>query len=591
MAIVPLAKVTLYGPASEKDAVLGEVQRLGCLHLNDLCAGAAEPSPVERVGRDAREALQFLEDAPARRRALGRAGTLDVGAAVKETLEVRDRSRALAEEREQLRARIAELEPWGEFELPGWAREGALRFWFHVVPLHREPLLAAVEAPWSIVARDHRFAYVVAVAAGAPAGLPGAAVELDARPLSTLRARQEEVEHELDELDYRRIGLTIHAGALRAALDEADDRAAHEEARRATLERDAIFAVQGWAPAARVEALREYARQRRLAVTAEPPGPADRPPTLLDNPPALSGGEGLVTFYKTPGYRTWDPSKAVFVGFAVFFGMILSDAAYGLVLGLGTLLAWKRLGRAGGGARGLAVALVASTVVYGVLVGSYFGLTPRPGSLLAAAHVLDAEDQAQMMLISIGVGVAHLSIANLVTAWRRRRSLAALAPLGWTAVIVGGLWTGVTRAHPDLARLGLGGVAVGLGLVLLFSSEHPLSLAPRALLARLAEGLKSLTEISKVFGDVMSYLRLFALGLAAIKLAEAFNSLAAGAFALPIGGVALGVAVLLVGHTINLAMGIMGGVVHGLRLNVIEFFNWSLPEEGERYRAFAKKAA
>ena len=131
-------------------------------------------------------------------------------------------------------------------------------------------------------------------------------------------------------------------------------------------------------------------------------------------------------------------------------------------------------------------------------------------------------------------------------------------------------------------------MCLGGPAILLFSSREPLSLAPAALLHRLLEGLKGLTELSKAFGDVLSYLRLFALGLASIKLAEAFNSLAAMSW----GGVAtiLGVLVLLVGHSINLAMGIMGGVVHGLRLNLIEFFNWSLPEEGERFRSFERKA-
>jgi V/A-type H+-transporting ATPase subunit I len=287
----------------------------------------------------------------------------------------------------------------------------------------------------------------------------------------------------------------------------------------------------------------------------------------------------------------WDPSKAVFIAFAIFFGMIFSDAGYGLVLGIGTLAAWRRLGRVPGGPRGLLVALVISSVAYGVLVGSYFGLEPSPGSWLAAAHVLHAGDQGLMMLISIGVGVAHLSLANLVTAWRRRSSLSAMGPLGWTCVLVGGYWAGLARSHPNLARLGFWGVGLGLALVLLFSSQHPFRLAPRALLSRLLEGLKGLTEVSKVFGDVLSYLRLFALGLAAIKLAEAFNDLAAGSFALRGVGVLLGIVVLVVGHVINLAMGIMGGVVHGLRLNVIEFFNWSLPEEGERFRAFSRKAA
>jgi V/A-type H+-transporting ATPase subunit I len=77
--------------------------------------------------------------------------------------------------------------------------------------------------------------------------------------------------------------------------------------------------------------------------------------------------------------------------------------------------------------------------------------------------------------------------------------------------------------------------------------------------------------------------------LASIKLAEAFNDLAATSFAFRGVGVLLGLLTLLVGHSINFAMGIMSGVVHGLRLNLIEFFNWSLPEEGEVFRAFDKK--
>jgi V/A-type H+/Na+-transporting ATPase subunit I len=133
-------------------------------------------------------------------------------------------------------------------------------------------------------------------------------------------------------------------------------------------------------------------------------------------------------------------------------------------------------------------------------------------------------------------------------------------------------------------------VVLGGLLVLLFHSERPFSLAPKQLFGRLVDGLKGLLELSKAFGDVLSYLRLFALGLAAVKLAEVFNHLAAASFESKGVGVVLGVLILLGGHTINLAMGIMGGVVHSLRLNLIEFFNWSLPEEGRRFEALTKKA-
>ena len=92
------------------------------------------------------------------------------------------------------------------------------------------------------------------------------------------------------------------------------------------------------------------------------------------------------------------------------------------------------------------------------------------------------------------------------------------------------------------------------------------------------------------FGDVLSYMRLFALGLASASLALTFNDLAAGARnALPGLGVLVGGLILVLGHTLNLALGVMSGVVHGLRLNFIEFYNWGLPEEGMAFRRFARK--
>ena len=595
MSIVPLVKVTLYGPAAEKNAVLDGLQSLGCLHLNDLRPSATEAVDREPSYPDARQALQYLWDSPVRRRTPRQREPVDIEAVVKEVLDVRDRSRSLAEEREQLRKWIADLEPWGDFELPEWAHEGALRFWFYMVPHHQMRRLEAITLPWRVVGRDHRFAYVVVVAADQPAGMPVPPVPLEPRSLSKVRGRLEQVERELEELDYRRIGLTHYRDMIRVTLDEADDRAARQRAALGAFDQDQVFAVQGWAPSARVSALRQFAADRQLALTIEAPGPQDMPPTLLDNPPALRGGEGLVTFYMTPAYRLWDPSKAVFFAFAVFFAMIFSDAGYGLLLGVILLATWKRLGRTdtGRGLREVMLALVIFSILYGLLVGTYFGLTPPAGSWLGSLHILDASDQRLMMWIAIIVGAAHLGCANLVTAWRRRHSPTTLSALGWAAIILGGLCVGLGTSYAELtslSRVGWGGLALGGLLVLLFTSERPFSLAPKHLFGRLVDGLKGTTELSKAFGDVLSYLRLFALGLASIKLAEAFNELAAASFASKGVGVLLGLLVLMVGHGINFSMGIMSGVVHGLRLNMIEFFNWSLPEEGERFQAFANKA-
>ncbi|HUI59708.1 MAG TPA: hypothetical protein VLX90_05770, partial [Steroidobacteraceae bacterium] len=262
------------------------------------------------------------------------------------------------------------------------------------------------------------------------------------------------------------------------------------------------------------------------------------------------------------------------------------------------LAMWRRMGRtaSGRGLRDVMLALVIFSIIYGILVGTYFGVGPPAGLWLASLHVLDANNQRLMMWIAIGIGVAHLTFANLVSVWWRRHSPTALSALGWAAVILGGFCVGLAKSYPELPELrslpsvGLWGLGLGGLLVLLFTSERPFSLAPTHVFGRLVDGLKGVTGVSKAFGDVLSYLRLFALGLASIKLAEAFNGLAATSFASRGVGVLLALLVLLVGHSINFAMGILSGVVHGLRLNLIEFFNWSLPEEGEVFRAFEHKA-
>jgi len=142
-----------------------------------------------------------------------------------------------------------------------------------------------------------------------------------------------------------------------------------------------------------------------------------------------------------------------------------------------------------------------------------------------------------------------------------------------------------------LETIGATALATGGLAVLLFSSDRPLrSLKIGDWLWRLLDGVMELTGLSKAFGDVLSYLRLFALGLASAQLAGTFNGMASSAADLPGPGFLLAVLIVVLGHGVNLMLGIMSGVVHGLRLNCIEFFSWSLKEEGYPFKAFCKKA-
>jgi V/A-type H+-transporting ATPase subunit I len=595
MAIVQLDQTTFLGSARDKDAVLSGLQDLGCVHLVNLRTGEVTSDYEPALSEEARSALRYLRGAPIRRRRIGDPSGFDLDAVVRDTLAVKENERLLSEEREQLVKHLRALEPWGDFRPPEWLAEKGLRFWFYAVPHHLLDRLPPGEV-WHEANRDHRFVYVVALGDREPPGMPVRPTPVEAACLSDLRARLDRIDYELEELTFQRARLSAWRHLLQRALAEADDHAARTRAAEQCLEEGGVLALAGWAPRGQRKALRDFAAKHGLAFEAREPGPDDNPPTLLANPPAVAAGADCMTFYRTPPYETWDPSAVVFFSFGVFFAMILADAGYGLVLGLVVAARWRALGGSdlARRMRRLMLFMAAASVAYGVLLGSYFGYGP-PFAWLGALKILDVNDQAQQMPLAITIGVLHIVAANLACAWNVRNSVLAFSYFGWALIVTGGLLAGFGFYDVGPAALlrgtGIGMLALGGVGVLLFSSRR--EWPPRsiwAVLGRLVDGVREAPRLSNAFGDVLSYLRLFALGLASARLAETFNSLADTAGQVPGIGLLFAALILLVGHGLNLALAVMGGVVHGLRLNCIEFFNWGLPDEGYPFRAFAKRA-
>ena len=588
MSIVPLAKVTLDGLGEEKASVLGDLQAIGCLHLVPL-RPAMDTGDLGGPSPQARNALKFLLACPERRRQVQDRAKFDATEVEHRALDIQARMQGLQNERDFLVRRIRDLEPWGEFALPPPEDLANLKLWFYVVPHYQMKQVQSTDLIWQVVHRDNRFYYVVVIAEQEPQGMPGERTHTGTKPRSELKRRLEEVEVELEDLQAERGGLTRWLDLFASSLNHLEDQAALAYASQQTYDTDPLFALQGWAPRAALPRLDDYAQANRLAVVVEEPSPEDKPPTLFHNPQPVAGGEDLVSFYMTPAYADWDPSMVVFFSFSVFFAMILSDAGYAALLGLILAGLWRRMGQSNTGRRlrTLFTALVAASAAWGVLVGSYFGIEPPKGTLLAKVKVLDIRDFDTMMLLSILIGVAHLVVANGTKAWRGRGTTQAMAPLGWCIILIDGtsLWLGTQGIGAGvLDTSGPWIMALGGLIILLFTSDKPT--LPRRLLG----GLLGMTRLTNAFGDVLSYLRLFALGLASASLALAFNDLATQAGSVRGFGKLLAFLILIVGHGMNLVLAIMSGVVHGLRLNMIEFFNWGLSsEEGHPFRAFTKK--
>lgn len=587
MSIARLVRATVVGPSSAREEVLADLQRAGILHVVSLVP------PVDREGpalsSEATTALRYLQTAPIQRAPVHRPA-IDLLEVQRRALELKSREADLDDERDYLEAKAKALAPWGDFELPelgalGRGPNGPIRMWFYEIPTYRLPQLEGRDLAWEIVAREPGVAYVVVLSDREPDDMPAPRSRTGSRSLSSVRERLRAVDEELEELVFQRAELTKYRLRFEEHLDDLLDGFAREEVGRMTYDDGPLFALSGWIPERSRDALAQVAAHHRLAFTHRPPRAGELPPTLLENRGLARAGQSLVTFYTTPNYFEWDPSPVVLLSFAVFFAMIMSDAGYALLLLAGLALFWGPAGRAlGGPLRGLFALMLGLSVGWGVAVGSYFGVTPPATSTLGALRVLRLDDYDMMMRVTITVGAGHVILANILRAWFVPAS-GVLGAIGWCVAISTGLLWWLGQSEPAVSSW-IGAASSWLfggsaALILLFSSTS------RALGPRLLTGARALTNVTAAFGDVLSYLRLFALGLASTSLGLAFNDLAQDAAQTEGVGLLLSVVVLLVGHGINIGLAIMSGFVHGLRLNFIEFFRWGTTAEGRPFRAFA----
>ncbi|NOQ35953.1 MAG: ATPase [Methylococcaceae bacterium] len=597
MAIVKLKKLTFCGLINEKSKILQQLQALGGTHL--ICLNKL-PFSTEQVTHQQTEkaisALKYLNQCAKKRHQVSEMEGFDLDKTVNEVLQLHTQIQQLANDYDFLAERISEVEPWGDFVLPeSDAALGGIKLWFYILP---KRLMSKIKDPdliWQVVYQDNINCYLVVLAEHEPpaARLPVPRTHTGSVRLSELKKQYEQTALDLEDLKAKRECLTRWISLIGLSLAANEDRAELKTAHALTLDGENLFVLQAWGVSSELKKYQHFANQHKLALMVEIPDISETPPTLLNNPEQFAAGEDVISFYQIPNYHSWDPSAIVFFSFALFFAMILSDAGYAALLAVILAIKWKKLGAARKGQRFrmLAASMLSVSVLWGILAGSYFGYTPPEGSLVAFVKILDLNDFDNMMRLSITVGVAHIALANLVMAYQRRGSLLAIASLGWTALVIGGftLWCSLDLQLLWLKYSAYGLFGIGGLCLLLFNSEREVKTLSDWMW-RLFDGLKGLTGITQLFGDVLSYMRLFALGLASSSLALTFNQLAVQIYQEVSGlGLLFAILILIIGHSLNLVLCLMSGVVHGLRLNFIEFYNWSVSDEGYPFKAFSKK--
>lgn len=345
--------------------------------------------------------------------------------------------------------------------------------------------------------------------------------------------------------------------------------------------------LRGYIPYDEVAHLEQAARKQKWAVVINEPSPEDKVPTLIRNPRWIYAIKPVFKLIEViPGYKELDISLWFLLFLSLFVGMLIGDAGIGLVFFGLTLFFQKKLGKKlrDKSIFGFLYICSAAAVIWGALSGTFFGQEWLPEAVHPLIPALRSERNIQNICFLLGA--THLSIAHLWRAIIKLPSLKALAEAGWISILWGAFFLAKMLILGDLFPVyGKWFFISGAILILLFTSSN------RNFFKSLGAGLGSLLlNLVNSFTDVVSYVRLFAVGLATVAVADAFNRMATDiGFSSILAGITAA-AVLLLGHTLNILLAPMSILVHGVRLNVLEFCNhadvkWS----GLAYKPLVKK--
>ncbi len=618
----------LLGMESEREALLKAMQDMECVEISSidgseeaLKSGFAKPDDkalmsAQEASRAYRTALASLDRFAPEKKGMFRKRQ-GVSRAAFFSAESEENARTAAEtinkdtrrlgeiesERTKNEALRATLAPWLTVDAPLGGADGALAVFFGTVGLNvtDDALKALADSldgllTWQQASSDRSLRYLLVMCHGSVKeralsalrdlgfstvsfrGMTGTAKENDKALAENLAA----LEKERQEIEQRIAGL----GGKREALLEASDRAAialrREEAKSRLVGTDKVFLLEGWLPADRCAALEKALEPFTCAIETREPTEDEYPqvPVQLKNNKLTRPLNMVTEMYSLPAYGTLDPNPLMAPFFILFYGIMMADMGYGLLMMIASVIISKKYRPKGtsGELFSLLGLCGISTFIMGALTGGFFGdfLTQlvaivSPGTVFALPKLFDPLDDLTMILIgSMALGMVQIVTGmaiSLIEKCKRKKFLDAFfEEITWWIVFIGiallALGKGAAVLYVGCALVLLGPIVQGKGwgkLTGVFGSLY--------------------NHVTGYFGDILSYTRLMALMLAGSVIAQVFNMLAA----MP-GNVIAFIIISMLGNAMNFGLNLLGCYVHDLRLQCLEFFNKFYVDGGKPFR-------
>ena len=601
--IVPMLKLTLLCRAADRSSALAALRDLGVLHVTPSVAPSGANLDAARAKADLLK--RVLEAIPSKTPEGAQQTATDPEKLAADLQALIDTRKTASDRIEALRAETARIAPFGTFDpasIPALAEKGI------TLKLYRAPLKATPDLPEGVCAEQlgvQKTDGYWALFASSDFTWTGAEeIRLPEHSLSEMEQTISTLTAQLADAEKRFAAAAADRPALEKLLAEAESAVKFEEVASGMGDAGVVNYVTGFIPARDLPRVETAAAENGWGLLSAEPGPEDDVPVLLKQPrwarPIQAVFDGINIL---PGYKEADVSVVFMLFFSLFFAMIIGDAGYGLIFLALTLLFAKKMPA---NARNLLLVTSSATIVWGLITGSVFGisqtwLADHGFARLWPAFLNPLKERAAQNIMgmcfligAIQITIGHVwNIIDLV----KQKSTKALEQLGWVCttwymffmadnMVIGGnmaKYIGSPAALKPFTGSPLDYVCLtGIVLIALFMMKP----------SEIKDGWFNLAllplNIINNFTDVVSYVRLYAVGAAGFAVANAFNTMIFGGEVTLLSGL-LGALFAFLAHTLNILLCVMGVLVHGIRLNTLEFSNhkgisWS----GAPYRPFAR---
>ena len=608
MAIIPLKKISVYCMRADVEQVMHALQERGVLHVASACPDAGSMQKYSAVSRDqemldkitfALDSIRKYDTSKTPFLSVKPEMTPDEFRALKDKSDVIDKAYRAAKETEDkllcIRSEIQKkqnqklaLEPFSAMDMPLCHLRGTLST---DVILGYLPMEAAAQMraeldgfagqvyaeflaetgqaiPFlAIVHKSHsrKLKEILKANGYTDARLDGfekAAME----HIAELQSQIEELQKGREEDLTRAKGFVQYKSDLVALEDYHRSCILRAQALEKIVSTQSAALIEGYVKYYEQEKLEQAVSSVSLSYYIEASDPAEDDadlPTAVENNAVVTPFEAVTDMYSHPGPRTFDANALMMPFYFIFFGMMLSDAAYGIILSVGSILFLKIKKPEGTFKKILLVLAICgiSTLIWGSGFGSWMGYSQHPWLFDPLKNPLN------MLILCIALGIIHLLAGLGMGAYiniKRRRYAAAIFDQGFWILILGSIPFFVL---PGAQTVGMVMVAAGAVGIIATAGRHN-----KGIIKKIMGGLSGLYGITGYLSDILSYARLFGMALATSVIAMVFNTIA-GMMAGSLIGFVFAAVIFLIGHVFNIGINTLGAFVHSARLQYIEFFS------------------